>query len=124
MGWDLIKDAESPSPRSIYRKAAGHHAALLLGCSVWLSSSSSSSLALFFCTTDLRLLAFIDRQAPKSLLRSPLAILTPSVPDTRSYCAMVVRMRGGLGVAWGILRLGWRRICVLSFVGARPATCR
>ena len=123
MGWDLIKDAESPSPRSIYRKAARHHAARLLGCSVWLSSSSSS-LALFFCTTDLRLLAFIDRQAPKSLLRSPLAILTTSVPDTRPYSALVVGMRGDLGVAWRILRLGWRRICVLSFVGARPATGR
>jgi hypothetical protein len=51
-----------------------------------------------------------DRQAPKSLLRSPLAILTTSVPDTTSYSALGVGMHGDPGLAWGILRLGWRRI--------------
>ena len=121
MGWDLIKDAESPSPRSIDRQLA---ITLLDSTGCFILLSSSSSLALFFCTTDLQLLVFIDRQTPKLLLRSPLAILTTSVPDTRSYSALVVGMRGDLGVAWGILHLGWRRICVLAFVGARPATGR
>jgi hypothetical protein len=83
----------------MYRKASRHHARLL-GCSVWLSSSSSS-LALFFCTIDLRLLAFIDRQAPKLLLRSPLAILTTSVPDTRSYSALGVGLHGDPGLLGG-----------------------